>query len=81
MADLTVSSSELHASALWMYYVFPKDKLIRLSRHKGLFCKGLKITHSILELPESVVFWTFRLEQLEAALTRLGYVVDDKPFG
>ena len=62
-------------------YVFPKESIISLARHRGLFSVGLRISHTVPLYPKFVVFWisAFRVrtpfERLQKRLEALGYEV------
>ncbi len=64
-------------------YVFPRDSIRRLSRHRRIFSTGLRIEHQVESAPEFVVFWTslcfwtFKFDVLKLQLGRLGYEVQD----
>jgi hypothetical protein len=64
-------------------YVFPKSKIVALTRHRGLFSVGLRITHDVPLYPSFIVFWVSvvpgkkRFALLKARLAALGYEVED----
>lgn len=64
-------------------YVFPRQSIQRLSRHRGFFSVGLRIEHTVPAAPEFVVFWaslflwTSGYRKLKARLRYLGYQVYD----
>ncbi len=63
-------------------YVFPKNQIRRLSRHRGIFSVGLRIEHSESSMPHFVVFWasiffwTSGFQKLKTELEYLGYEID-----
>ena len=78
-ATLSGDSSGLHLSCMGREYAFPRDKIRKLSRHRGILSVGLRIHHSEPTYPEriifwaSVCFWTAGFDRLRAQLERLGY--------
>src|SRR4051812_1069218 len=82
-AKFSADAEKLEISCLGRIYVFPKNSIKRLSRHRGLFSVGLRVEHNESNYPGFVIFWTdpfffgagFR--RLRAALEGLGYAVAD----
>ena len=69
-------------------FIFPKDKIYRLSRYDGIpnalyRPTGLQIQHDVSSYPVFFVFWTFNFERLKRELEALGYKVrenyDEQP--
>ena len=82
-AVLSACRDSLRLSCLGQDYVFPKDRIIGLSRHRGLFSVGLRIEHDVPLYPAFVVFWVSvffkkaRFSQTKERLNALGYRVKD----
>lgn len=78
-ATLSGDFEGLRLSCMGRDYAFPKNKIRKLSRHRGIFSVGLRIQHSEPSYPESVIFWasvffwTSGFDRLRAHLQRLGY--------
>jgi hypothetical protein len=58
-------------------FVFPRSRLRRLSKYRGLFSIGLRIEHTVESFPDFIVFWTFEFTNLKSELMHLGYGVED----
>jgi hypothetical protein len=64
-------------------FVFPRNRIRRLSRYSSLFQTGLRIEHSESSFPEFVLFFPSRValpsrfEKLKSKLVHLGYEVYD----
>ncbi len=80
-AELSADSESLRLSCLGREYVFPRDAIRRLSRHRGIFSVGLRIEHREPSAPEfivfwaSVFFWTAGFGKLKEQLEKLGYEI------
>lgn len=78
-ATLSAHSNVLQLSCLGRDYAFPKDKIQKLSRHRGIFSVGLRIQHTEPSFPQfvvfwaSIVFWTAGFQRLKTQLENLGY--------
>ncbi|MEP6667551.1 MAG: hypothetical protein ABJF10_00275 [Chthoniobacter sp.] len=83
-ATLSADADGLHLSCMGHEYLFPKDKIRRLSRHRGIFSVGLRIEHSEPSFPQfvvfwaSVFFWTSGFQALTTQLESLGYDIHPK---
>ena len=60
----------------FLCYELPKSRLVRLSAYSGALNRGLRMEHTVPEVPAFIVFWTFDYERLAANLRHIGYVVD-----
>jgi hypothetical protein len=82
-AVLSAYRDALRLSCLGQDYVFPKDRIIALSRHRGLFTVGLRIEHDVPLYPAFIVFWVAvffkrtRFTLIKERLNALGYEVKD----
>jgi hypothetical protein len=56
---------------------FPRGRITRLSRYRGLISTGLQIEHTVPLYPDFMLFWTFDFDSLKAELEALGYTVCD----
>src|SRR5262245_53785863 len=81
-ATLSGTPNALKLSCLGREYVFPKSRIERLSRHRGIFGVGLRIEHQEKSLPQFVVFWasafffwSWGFSILRTRLESLGYEV------
>jgi hypothetical protein len=80
-ATLSGDSDRLVLRCLGRDYNFPRNRIRRLSRHRGIFSIGLRIEHSQDALPQFVIFWasmffwTSGFRRLKTALEELGYQV------
>ena len=74
-ASLEVDDEALTLSCFGKRWIFSKKSIGRLSKHHGFFSVGLRIEHSIADYAQFIVFWTFRLAQLEQELEQRGYTV------
>ena len=72
-AVIEVADDAITLSALWRKYRFPRDGIRRLSVYSGWFSTGVRIEHQIEGCPPFMVFWTFDLPALEAALAARQY--------
>ena len=83
-ATLSANTDALRLSCFGQDYAFPKDKIRRLSRHRGIFSVGLRIQHTEPSLPQfvvfwtSIVFWTAGFQRLKTQLESLGYDIQSK---
>jgi hypothetical protein len=59
-------------------FVFPRDKIRRLSKYRGLWSSGLRIEHMEGSFPQFIVFWSFNFTKLKSELMRLDYDVEDR---
>jgi len=75
LAELRIGNSALELSCLRKRWVFPKESIVRLSRHRGLFSVGLRVEHGVKDYEPFVVFWTFRFGRLRQELESRGYLV------
>ena len=81
LATLAANTEALRLSCCGREYFFPKKKILKLSRHKGIFSVGLRIEHDDEAIPEfvvfwaSVFFWTSGFSNLKAKLESLGYEI------
>jgi hypothetical protein len=55
--------------------IIPKASIKHLSKWREFFCPGLRIEHSMNEIPPWLVFWTFDFRNVTCALTVAGYTV------
>jgi hypothetical protein len=82
-ATLSARADELRLSCFGRNYVFPRNKILKLSRHRGIFSLGMRIEHEEPSIPEFVVFWasaffwTAGFQKLKTGLEGLGYEVQD----
>jgi hypothetical protein len=79
LATLSATSDTIRLSCLGRELLFLKSNIRSLSRHGGLFSKGLRIEHTVASYPEFVVFWTFGFETLKRNLETLGYEIREAP--
>ena len=83
-ATLSASSDALQLSCFSRDYAFPKDKIRKLSRYRGIFSVGLRIEHTEPAYPQFVVFWasiffwTSGFQTLKRQLEGLGYDIASK---
>ena len=54
-------------------FALNRSDVERISIKRGLFCKGLKVTHSRPDYPPLIVFWTFQPRRLLSEMAKLGY--------
>ena len=82
-ATLSADGNALKLSCFGSDYDFPKSKIQKLSRYRGIFSVGLRIEHNDDSFPKfvvfwaSVFFWTRRFQILKRQLEALGYAVLD----
>lgn len=82
LVTLSADAGSLKLSCFGREYVFPKQRIERLSRHRGIFSVGLRIEHNVEWYPEFVVFWvsifpwTSWFQKLKVQLEELGYTVE-----
>jgi len=80
LARCSISEQELLLEVLLPFlnrkYHFPKEKIQSISIQRGLFSKGIRITHKIIGVPPLMVFWTISMATLVKNLSDLGYSVD-----
>ncbi len=74
-ASLKANKDNINLSVLGKKYIFDKDKIKNIRKYRGLFSVGLKIEHDITDMPNHIVFWTFRFKKLKKELKALGYLV------
>jgi hypothetical protein len=72
-AKLEIGGDALLLTCLWLKWAFPKESITRLSKHYGAFSSGFRIEHKIERYNPFIVFWTFRVSALQAALAEFGY--------
>jgi len=83
-ATLSADSNALQLSCFSRDYAFPKDKIRKLSRYRGIFSVGLRIEHTEQSFPQFVVFWasiffwTSGFQTLKRQLESLGYDIESK---
>jgi hypothetical protein len=76
-ASLTASRDRLEIRCLGGRTVFPRDGIVRLSKHRGLFSVGLRIVGKSTRDTKALIFWTWDFERLRNELAALGYEVAD----
>src|SRR5262249_4089121 len=82
-ATLSVDANAILLWCLGQEYLFPKNKIIILTRYDGILSIGLRIEHTEQSLPDFVVFWAsiFRwssgFNRLKSVLEDLGYEIQD----
>jgi hypothetical protein len=82
-ARLLANQNALALSCLGQNYVFLRDNIVSLARHRGLFSVGLRIDHRNSLYPKFIVFWVspFRTRthftHLKRRLEALGYEVHE----
>ena len=59
-------------------YTFAPGSVRRLSAYRGLFSRGLRIEHTVAAYPPFVLFWSFGLSELTAALEQGGFHVEPR---
>ena len=74
-ARLRVDDSALTLRCLGRSWMLSRDRILRLSRQRGLLSVGLRIDHSLAGAPAPLLFWTFRFRRLQRELESRGYVV------
>jgi hypothetical protein len=81
-AELSVFRKGLRLSCLGNEYFFARDRIVALSRYKGLFSTGLRIHHTVPVYPDFIVFWVSvflmksRFASLREKLKDFGYEVN-----
>jgi hypothetical protein len=75
-ASLSISRDSLTLNCCGLTYVFPREAIRQLARHKGLFSTGLRIEHAQPRAPKRVVFWTSAFADLARELETLGYAIE-----
>jgi hypothetical protein len=82
-ATLSADRDAIHLTCLGKHYDFPRAKIQKLSRHRGIFSVGLRIQHNDNALPAFVVFWASAFfwssgfSNLKQRLENLGYSIAD----
>ena len=80
-AKLLADAECLRLSCLGREYLFPRNSICKLSRHRGVFSIGLRIEHREQSAPEfiifwaSIFFWTAGFRKLKEQLENLGYEI------
>lgn len=80
LAEITVEADRIGLIVSYLIvkrrYSFAPSRVRRLSVYAGLFSRGLRIEHAVADYPPFVLFWTFNLPQLIAALGQHGLHVE-----
>jgi hypothetical protein len=77
-ASLSISDQEIEYRILWMKFVFPKSKILSLSRFGlGIFGDGLRIAHLVDGYPKCFIFYPLSFSKLESALEGHSYKVSE----
>jgi hypothetical protein len=82
-ATLSGNEERLELLCMGNIYVFPKEHIRALKKHRGFISIGLRIEHAKSEYPRSIVFWaslffgTSGFRQLKGKLEKLGYRVTE----
>ena len=76
-AKLTVEESGIQVSVLFRRYSFSPASVRRLSTYSGVFSRGLLVEHTVADYPPFVLFWSFALPELTAALQQRGFRVEE----
>src|SRR5215468_2217839 len=80
-ARLSGNSDAILLGCLGRKYFFPKTKIVRLRRYRGILSTGLQIEHTERSFPGFVVFWasvfswSCGFKRLKSSLEDLGYEV------
>lgn len=74
-AVLDATEEAIELRVFRRHYVFPRGRIVALSRQRGFPTSGLRIEHTCEGYPGRVIFWTFRFAELRDGLEALGYRV------
>lgn len=58
-------------------FEFRCDQIVSIQEFRGLINTGMRIRHTILEYPNSIIFWTFNPRKPRNALSALGYTINN----
>lgn len=77
-ASLEVTPAQLTLRGFTSRYVFPHQCVTNLLVYRGLFSRGICIEHTIPEYPSAIVFWSFKLSELQERLREAGFPVSSQ---
>ena len=79
LGKLQVDSGAIQLALPWRKFVFPRKSIIRLMRTPGPFgltsVTGFQIEHTLLEQPNTMIFWTHHFPEVKALLEKNGYSI------
>ena len=67
-AGIYIYRDELVLSMSFRRYTFRRDEIVRISRYSKPFTTGLRIEHTVADVPPFIAFWPLDLEECEEAL-------------
>jgi len=75
-AKLKIDDDHVTVSCFTKRWTFPKANIRKLSHHKGMISRGLRIEHDVADVNPFFVFWTLgSFPTVRAELERHGYPV------